>query len=109
MQIRRRFFRRKKIWNGIELFKKSPQDFFKKVQRIFRPMRKDYQSRFQMTLDQYLRYHQRNISWKELSRWMGTIARKNPFDAWIYQEILYKVKPKSPGANKSIMPSSTIK
>lgn len=27
------------------------------------------------------------------STWMGAIAAKNPCDAWLYQEIIYKVRP----------------
>lgn len=45
-----------------------------------------------MTLREWLIYHQRNILFDKCS-WMGSRALKNPFDSWIYQEILHEVKP----------------
>jgi len=44
-----------------------------------------------MTLDQYLVYHQ-TIHLKDCS-WMGVLTVKNPMDMWIYQEIIWEVKP----------------
>lgn len=55
-------------------------------------MRTDYRRRLQMNLGQWLLYHQRNIVLEEC-HWMGVRALKNPLDAWVYQEILYEVKP----------------
>ncbi len=55
-------------------------------------MRKDYRKRFRMSLRQWLLYHQSKIVFEKCS-WMGVRALKNPLDAWIYQEIIYKVKP----------------
>jgi cephalosporin hydroxylase len=45
-----------------------------------------------MRLDEWLLYHQKNIV-LDKCYWMGTLALKNPLDAWIYQEIIYDVKP----------------
>jgi cephalosporin hydroxylase len=55
-------------------------------------MRGDYRSRFNMTLRDWMLYHQRHIHYVKCD-WMGVKALKNPLDAWIYQEIIYKVKP----------------
>lgn len=40
----------------------------------------------------WINYHQRQILGKQCY-WLGQRALKNPMDAWIYQEILYDVKP----------------
>ena len=40
----------------------------------------------------WMNYHQREILGKQCY-WLGTRALKNPMDAWVYQEILYEVKP----------------
>ena len=52
----------------------------------------DYSERFQMTLREWLIYHHKDIVYDKCT-WMGVRALKNPFDAWIYQEIIYEVKP----------------
>ena len=51
-----------------------------------------YHRRWRMTLREWLLRHQREIVFTQ-SRWMGVLAWKNPFDAWIYQEILHDVRP----------------
>ncbi|MHB8628328.1 MAG: CmcI family methyltransferase [Aggregatilineales bacterium] len=45
-----------------------------------------------MSLYQWLLYHQQGIVFEKCT-WMGARALKNPLDAWIYQEIIYEVKP----------------
>jgi cephalosporin hydroxylase len=55
-------------------------------------MRKDYKKRLDMNLRQWLIYHQKTIVFDKCY-WMGVRALKNPFDSWIYQEIIYEVKP----------------
>jgi len=45
-----------------------------------------------MPLREWLAYHQREIVFDQC-RWMGVPALKNPLDAWIYQEILWDVRP----------------
>ncbi|MBI3951594.1 MAG: class I SAM-dependent methyltransferase [Acidobacteria bacterium] len=57
-----------------------------------RSMRRDYRQRFDMTLREWYLYHQRSVHFNKC-HWMGVPALKNPLDAWIYQEILYEVKP----------------
>ena len=55
-------------------------------------VKEEYRHRFQMNLGQWLLYHQRQVVFDKC-HWMGVKAYKNPFDAWIYQEALYDVKP----------------
>lgn len=55
-------------------------------------MRKDYRKRFRMSLRRWLLYHHSNIVF-EKCYWMGVRALKNPLDAWIYQEMVYEIKP----------------
>jgi cephalosporin hydroxylase len=51
-----------------------------------------YRRRFRMTLGAWLGYHQADVVFEGCS-WMGVKAWKNPLDAWIYQEIVYEVRP----------------
>ena len=62
------------------------------LRKFFQPMRKDYKKRLDMNLRQWLIYHQKTIVFDKCY-WMGVRALKNPFDSWIYQEIIYEVKP----------------
>lgn len=54
--------------------------------------KKSYQLSFDMTLKEWLLYDRENIVFKKCY-WMGTQVFKNPFDLWIYQEIIYEVQP----------------
>lgn len=40
----------------------------------------------------WLNYHQHNVMGKNV-RFLGHRALKNPIDAWVYQEIIYEIKP----------------
>jgi len=55
-------------------------------------LRSEYREKYGMNLYDWLVYHQREIVFTQC-RYMGLTAYKNPFDAWIYQEILFEVKP----------------
>lgn len=57
------------------------------------PLRREpYDRLSRMTLRQWLLHHQKEIVFDKMT-WMGTRIWKNPLDAWIYQEILFEVKP----------------
>lgn len=45
-----------------------------------------------MPLLAWINYHQREVHSKQCY-WMGQRALKNPMDAWIYQEIIFEIKP----------------
>lgn len=55
-------------------------------------VRKQYNKRFDKTLRDWLIYYQQTIHFTK-STWMGVTALKNPLDSWMYQQILYEVKP----------------
>lgn len=57
-----------------------------------RRTRLQYRRLFRMSLRQWLLYHQRDVVYDRCT-WMGLTALKHPLDAWIYQEILYEVRP----------------
>ncbi len=58
-----------------------------------KPLRREaYDRRYRMTLRNWLLYHQKEIVFDQMT-WMGTKIWKNPFDIWIYQEIIHEVKP----------------
>ena len=68
-------------------FWKDPVTNIKKAHR-----RNIYRRRFSMNLVGWLRYHH-TLVMAGKCRWMGVQAMKNPLDSWIYQEIIYEVKP----------------
>lgn len=52
------------------------------------------------TIKEWLEYHQKNVHQGMLNgaqdiqqSWMGRTIWKNPFDCWVYQEIIYDTKP----------------
>lgn len=52
----------------------------------------EYQQCLDMTLREWLIFHQKNLV-ADKCHWMGVTAWKNPLDAWVYQEIIYETKP----------------
>jgi len=80
------------LFKGFKLLLREPRVFFRKMRLVFSPMREDYRRRLDMTLRDWLKYHQKEIVFDKCY-WMGTKALKNPFDSWIYQEIIYEVQP----------------
>ncbi len=54
--------------------------------------RKSYHEKYEMSLRDWLIYHQKDIVIKQVT-WMGTPIFKNVLDAWIYQEIIYEIQP----------------
>jgi len=47
---------------------------------------------FGMTLLEWLKYHHEKVVFDKVS-WMGVPFHKNVMDAWIYQELIFKIKP----------------
>lgn len=85
----------RKLWPDFYLAHYFPINHPRIRKMIFKklkPLRKGYEKLFTMTLADWLIYHQKNIHFNKC-RWMGVRALKNPLDAWIYQEIIYDVKP----------------
>lgn len=75
-----------------KLLARDPGLFFKKVASWFRPMRADYRHLWNPGLRRWMiRYHQ-EVLFNKVS-WMGATARKMVLDAWVYQQIIYEVKP----------------
>lgn len=77
---------------GFGVLRRDPRQFLIHLYRLIRPMRRDYRVRLDMTLREWLLYHQRTITF-DRCLWMGVPALKNPLDAWIYQELIYRIKP----------------
>ena len=55
-------------------------------------IRDEYRRRYGMNLYDWLAFHQREVVFTQCD-YFGIRAFKNPFDAWIYQEIIFEVKP----------------
>jgi cephalosporin hydroxylase len=51
-----------------------------------------YAARYGMSVADWMIHHQENIVFDHV-HWMGVKALKNPLDCWIYQEILWEVRP----------------
>lgn len=74
------------------LLARNPRLFFQKLMTWFRPMRADYRRVWNRGLRRWMiRYH-RDLLFDKIT-WMGTPARKMVLDAWVYQQILYELKP----------------
>ncbi len=54
--------------------------------------RREQAERLNMSLRQWILHHQQRVVFNDC-RWMGVPTWKSPLDAWIYQEIIYEVKP----------------
>jgi cephalosporin hydroxylase len=80
------------LGKGMRALFTEPATVFRSLRRLLLPMRADYRRRFAMSLHRWLLYHQTDIVFGGC-HWMGARAHKNPMDAWIYQEILWEVKP----------------
>jgi len=52
----------------------------------------EYARMYAMSLAKWMLYHQENILFERV-HWMGVRTLKNPLDCWIYQEILWEMKP----------------
>ncbi len=84
--------RESRLARNLKLMAHDPGLFFKKVGSWLRPMRADYRRLWNRGLRQWMiRYHQQVLFDKVT--WMGSTARKMVLDAWVYQQILYEVKP----------------
>jgi cephalosporin hydroxylase len=85
-----------RAYRAAALLLRDPAEFKRRVRRRYFPMRtvlrKEYRQRFRMTLEDWMLYHQTDIVFDQCT-WMGVRALKSPLDAWIYQEIIYEVRP----------------
>ncbi len=78
----------------------SLKTFFSGIKRIFQRLptpstslrRREYEERYKMSLRAWLLRHQKEIVFDQVF-WMGKPIWKNVMDAWIYQEIVYEVRP----------------
>jgi cephalosporin hydroxylase len=80
------------ISEGTRMLFKDPATTLRYAGRLLLPMRADYRRRLSMNLRQWLIYHQTDLVFGGC-HWMGARAHKNPMDAWIYQELLWELKP----------------
>lgn len=84
--------RSKQIKKGIRMLLNHPIAFWPFLYHRLFPSPKDYRKRFQMTMREWFLHHEHNIVYDK-AHWMGTQILKNPFDMWIYQEMIYKIQP----------------
>ena len=56
---------------------------------IYKSAEADVVNRFHMA---YYQSRERGLTWKN-TYWLGAEVLKCPFDLWIYQEIIYRIKP----------------
>ncbi len=88
------------ILKAVKLLIANPQQFMARVKarmalikRRYRRMPRDYRQRFNMTLREWMIYHQTSLADPGRISWMGVTAFKCALDAWMYQEIIYRVRP----------------
>jgi cephalosporin hydroxylase len=75
-----------------KLLAENPRLFFEKLATWLRPMRKDYRQRWNSGLRRWLIQYHTNLLFEKIT-WMGVPSWKNVLDAWVYQEIIYEVRP----------------
>lgn len=84
----------------LNLMKNIINTYFRRICDMFsgnkisdKPLRrKTYHEKYEMSLRDWLIFHQKEIVIKQVT-WMGTPIFKNVLDAWIYQEIIYEIQP----------------
>jgi cephalosporin hydroxylase len=81
-----------RLSRALRLFFRRPVYSVRQVFRGSLPTRSHYRDRFRMTLKEWFLQHEREIVYRE-PRWMGVRIIKNPLDTWIYQEMIYNVRP----------------
>jgi cephalosporin hydroxylase len=76
----------------IQILIKNPHKFLSYLSRIIKPYNPSYKRLLKMNLADWMRYHNKEIAFHQVT-WMGKKTIKNVLDAWIYQEIIFEVKP----------------
>jgi cephalosporin hydroxylase len=84
--------RRQDVRRGLRTLVSNPRRFWHVVRRMLRPMPREYRHWRRTCLFDWMIYHEREIA-LGACHWMGVPAFKNPLDAWIYQEIIWEVRP----------------
>lgn len=87
-----------KMGKAIHLFARDAKEFYRKIARRLRGryppvVKPEFRRQFGMTVPEWLYYHQREVLKNKQISWMGVPVLKSVLDAWIYQEILYEVRP----------------
>lgn len=72
--------------------KENPGLLARKLGTWLKPMRRDYRRRWDPGLRRWLIGYQTEILFDKVS-WMGVTARKMILDAWVYQQIIYEIRP----------------
>ena len=81
-----------RLSRGLRLLLRHPMHSIRQLFRGSVPTRSHYRDRFRMTLKEWFLKHEREIVYQEPT-WMGVRIIKNPLDTWIYQELIYRVRP----------------
>ncbi|MCK5680415.1 class I SAM-dependent methyltransferase [bacterium] len=63
-----------------------------KKEKIVETVDPEYRNLNQMTLAGWLDYHQKKVVFDKVS-WMGIPTLKNVLDLWVYQELIYSLRP----------------
>ena len=71
--------------------KQDPHLSFRKLMTWFRPMRSDYRRIWNSSLRKWMIHYHRDLLFDKVT-WMGIPARKMVLDAWVYQQILHKLR-----------------
>ena len=71
---------------------RQPRTYLQYAAKVLQPAQRSYRRRFQMDLEGWIAYHQRQVVFDQCS-WMGVRTLKNPLDVWIYQELIHRIQP----------------
>jgi len=81
-----------RVGRALRMLASDPGQLVRRMVRFLRPMPQPYRRRFSMSLRQWLVHHQTRVVFDQC-HWMGVPSLKNPLDAWIYQEMLFELRP----------------
>jgi len=79
-------------WTGVYWQRALPAAETSPLAHTISAICQSYRQRYEASLREWLFYHQRNIVLSK-SRWQGVSTWKNPLDMWVYQQLLYEIKP----------------
>jgi cephalosporin hydroxylase len=75
-----------------KIIKKKFNDGSNRKDSDFHDIVKEYRELYNQKIKDWFIYHQKQIVFNRVS-WFGVTIYKNPFDLWIYQEIIFNSKP----------------
>lgn len=82
----------KRFKTALRLLVTNRPEFLRKVRRMTMRRPPFYRKRLSMRIDDWILYHHNELLFTK-PKYMGIAIQKNPMDLWIYQEMIYEIRP----------------